>query len=106
MNVCLSSCFYFCLRILRPPSSTRTDTLFPYTTLFRSVAVFLGHGHHHVGADVAGRDGVDGDAEARVFLRQGDGEAMHAGLGGGVVGLAVLALLAVDRTDQIGRAHV
>src|SRR3546814_7224798 len=25
-----------CLRIRRPPSSTRTDTLFPYTTLFRS----------------------------------------------------------------------
>src|SRR3546814_7803052 len=24
--------------ILRPPSSTRTDTLFPYTTLFRSAA--------------------------------------------------------------------
>src|SRR3546814_6423631 len=24
--------------ILRPPISTRTDTLFPYTTLFRSVA--------------------------------------------------------------------
>src|SRR3546814_19240489 len=23
--------------ILRPPKSTRTDTLFPYTTLFRSV---------------------------------------------------------------------
>src|SRR3546814_18494588 len=26
----------FFLRILRPPRSTRTDTLFPYTTLFRS----------------------------------------------------------------------
>src|SRR3546814_7739360 len=26
--------------IRRPPRSTRTDTLFPYTTLFRSVAVF------------------------------------------------------------------
>src|SRR3546814_19076571 len=26
----------FCLRIRRPPKSTRTDTLFPYTTLFRS----------------------------------------------------------------------
>src|SRR3546814_1972975 len=26
----------FCLRIRRPPRSTRTDTLFPYTTLFRS----------------------------------------------------------------------
>src|SRR3546814_19543694 len=29
------SCFYF-LMIRRPPRSTRTDTLFPYTTLFRS----------------------------------------------------------------------
>src|SRR3546814_1691375 len=26
----------FFLMILRPPRSTRTDTLFPYTTLFRS----------------------------------------------------------------------
>src|SRR3546814_2466989 len=26
--------------IRRPPRSTRTDTLFPYTTLFRSVGVF------------------------------------------------------------------
>src|SRR3546814_982436 len=31
-------CFFF-LMIRRPPISTRTDTLFPYTTLFRSVAV-------------------------------------------------------------------
>src|SRR3546814_10317014 len=28
--------FFFFLIILRPPRSTRTDTLFPYTTLFRS----------------------------------------------------------------------
>src|SRR3546814_11647731 len=27
--------------IRRPPRSTRTDTLFPYTTLFRSVAAIL-----------------------------------------------------------------
>src|SRR3546814_20277755 len=27
---------FFFLRIRRPPGSTRTDTLFPYTTLFRS----------------------------------------------------------------------
>src|SRR3546814_19071753 len=33
--VCLSSFFFF-LMIRRPPRSTRTDTLFPYTTLFRS----------------------------------------------------------------------
>src|SRR3546814_18444302 len=32
----LCSCFLFFLMIRRPPRSTRTDTLFPYTTLFRS----------------------------------------------------------------------
>src|SRR3546814_13663763 len=32
----LSLSFFF-LMIRRPPRSTRTDTLFPYTTLFRSV---------------------------------------------------------------------
>src|SRR3546814_15095194 len=34
---CLLDVFYFFfLMIRRPPRSTRTDTLFPYTTLFRS----------------------------------------------------------------------
>src|SRR3546814_1286568 len=33
VSVCI--CFFF-LMIRRPPRSTRTDTLFPYTTLFRS----------------------------------------------------------------------
>src|SRR3546814_1170723 len=28
--------YFFFLMIRRPPESTRTDTLFPYTTLFRS----------------------------------------------------------------------
>src|SRR3546814_16731001 len=32
---CSRCCFFF-LMIRRPPRSTRTDTLFPYTTLFRS----------------------------------------------------------------------
>src|SRR3546814_4222437 len=31
--------FFFFLMIRRPPRSTRTDTLFPYTTLFRSPAI-------------------------------------------------------------------
>src|SRR3546814_20082152 len=31
-------CGIFFLMIRRPPRSTRTDTLFPYTTLFRSAA--------------------------------------------------------------------
>src|SRR3546814_18118911 len=33
--ICLLFLFFF-LMIRRPPRSTRTDTLFPYTTLFRS----------------------------------------------------------------------
>src|SRR3546814_16356510 len=36
---CYFDCFFF-LMIRRPPRSTRTDTLFPYTTLFRSVLLF------------------------------------------------------------------
>src|SRR3546814_17951123 len=33
---------FFFLMIRRPPRSTRTDTLFPYTTLFRSRRAHLG----------------------------------------------------------------
>src|SRR3546814_9030650 len=40
--------FFFFLMIRRPPRSTRTDTLFPYTTLFRSddLGPPLGHRAH------------------------------------------------------------
>src|SRR3546814_4165693 len=38
---------FFFLMIRRPPRSTRTDTLFPYTTLFRSPAP--SPGAHHRG---------------------------------------------------------
>src|SRR3546814_12323603 len=44
--MCLVCVFLFCaiftlffLMIRRPPRSTRTDTLFPYTTLFRSLRI-------------------------------------------------------------------
>src|SRR3546814_15149520 len=33
--------YFFFLMIRRPPRSTRTDTLFPYTTLFRSLCWIL-----------------------------------------------------------------
>src|SRR3546814_7086533 len=35
MSCSINRCLFF-LMIRRPPRSTRTDTLFPYTTLFRS----------------------------------------------------------------------
>src|SRR3546814_15153726 len=41
LSVFVYSSFFF-LMIRRPPRSTRTDTLFPYTTLFRSLALGTG----------------------------------------------------------------
>src|SRR3546814_16326957 len=43
----------FCLILRRPPRSTRTDTLFPYTTLFRSNITVRGD---LVGANLAWDD--------------------------------------------------
>src|SRR3546814_8903081 len=56
--------------IRRPPRSTRTDTLFPYTTLFRSLVGLvgrldlLGHGHRHRRRLLLARHGTgDGDGD-------------------------------------------
>src|SRR3546814_2745300 len=54
------------LMIRRPPRSTRTDTLFPYTTLFRSA--FEPPGHH----------GALGDGDRR--LAGDDGQRRDVGL--------------------------
>src|SRR3546814_17029903 len=47
-------CLFF-LMIRRPPRSTRTDTLFPYTTLFRSPLGFQDQGYVACFADFADR---------------------------------------------------
>src|SRR3546814_11536015 len=64
----------------RPPRSTRTDTLFPYTTLFRSTAAG-GDVRHRIGdaGFVDGGQGVAaaGDRECR-RLRDGTGEGLRA----------------------------
>src|SRR3546814_8088848 len=39
LHLYISFIFVFFLMLRRPPRSTRTDTLFPYTTLFRSSRV-------------------------------------------------------------------
>src|SRR3546814_15057904 len=43
LSIILSLFFIFFLMIRRPPRSTRTDTLFPYTTLFRSGRYLRAH---------------------------------------------------------------
>src|SRR3546814_5396446 len=54
--------------IRRPPRSTRTDTLFPYTTLFRSQVV-----DDVLGADARGAvgAGVAGEADFADVLEEG-----------------------------------
>src|SRR3546814_7932324 len=61
--------------IRRPPRSTRTDTLFPYTTLFRSL-----HGWHDLLSDPGGQIARRGDV--KLFLATemiGDGGHRLAG---------------------------
>jgi hypothetical protein len=96
--------------VVKPPSSPASQATMEPISLGRAQALdrdggndLLQHvrldGIDHVGADVARADGVDRHALVGQFLRQGHGEAVHAGLGGRVVGLAGLALFAVDRRD-------
>src|SRR3546814_12846543 len=58
--------FIFFLMIRRPPRSTRTDTLFPYTTLFRSGMVILFAG----GTDRAGASCIDDHLLSRLGADQ------------------------------------
>src|SRR3546814_2426722 len=66
--------------IRRPPRSTRTDTLFPYTTLFRSVEkFFVDAGEHHTIVDsFAGRLGARNLFEVGEFNFESDGAAVFA----------------------------
>src|SRR3546814_7326732 len=106
--------YFFFLRIRRPPRSTRTDTLFPYTTLFRSLL--------QRGTSGGGRR-RRGPAEVEVLLRQPVGRrssitVIRAGNRALVLGVTdqSITLLAEEdpdvlvplapETPKIGRAHV
>src|SRR3546814_8771474 len=72
-------CFFFFLMIRRPPRSTRTDTLFPYTTLFRSVGRedrglprHVGVVHRNLAGGAKGEEG--GVARHRAGQRDAVGE--------------------------------
>src|SRR3546814_7626375 len=72
---------FFFLMIRRPPRSTRTDTLFPYTTLFRSGGAPRPRGRPPAGALPHGGVALDrGDALAAGAdpCRRGRGAAFRA----------------------------
>src|SRR3546814_10096116 len=99
--MCLS--LFFFLMIRRPPRSTRTDTLFPYTTLFRSAGrgnasalsgtpaagVEGAHGRRvafhpqYPSGDVLGRSAHRGGGSARRLQPRPDRRVSVAGRGGG-----------------------
>src|SRR3546814_15394646 len=89
--------------IRRPPRSTRTDTLFPYTTLFRSLLLELGQ---HVGGDPADHlIALDrGQRDERVAAKQ----ALQPGCTKRTVGVgaALVERLAEHRKHRAHRRHV
>src|SRR3546814_18891654 len=90
-SMCKSFMFFF-LMIRRPPRSTRTDTLFPYPTLFRSVLATT--------ADWGALATELGGDRVNVYTATGALQDVHRVD-------AKPSLVARARTaDQIGRAHV
>src|SRR3546814_20998716 len=88
----------FFLMILRPPRSTLTDTLFPYTTLFRSDVDTL---HFALGARQADHRwplAIVSQTRMQAWLALLQEFAIHAD----AMVPDVLAL----QTPEIGRAHV
>src|SRR3546814_19635088 len=76
---------FFFLMIRRPPRSTRTDTLFPYTTLFRSVKSM--------------RAGKAQLVDSYVLLKDGEAWLMGAHI-------TPLTSASTHVIAEIGRAHV
>src|SRR3546814_15060602 len=85
----------------RPPRSTRTDTLFPYTTLFRSVrGDGAGDQHRHRDLPDRGRPRTPGRALAGALvpeaqLRRGDAQGQ----------VPVTAVARIRGSDPAGSVH-
>src|SRR3546814_17618397 len=84
--------------IRRPPRSTRTDTLFPYTTLFRSLSI----------GEVAQRAGVPistlhfYEAQGLIWSMRTNGNQRRYGRGV----LRAIAIIKVDERDGIPLADI
>src|SRR3546814_1808692 len=97
----MSSYFsYFFLMILLPPRSTRTDTLFPYTTLFRSMRSTTGRrGHYRRAARGCPSPSSDGVGSRMATAPDLPTHAGHRGRWLGAAVLLALVLLAILRSS-------
>src|SRR3546814_19367864 len=96
-------CFFFLMK-RRQPRSTRTDTLFPYTTLFRSGLVL---GHRRQKADRRKHARVSGEQDLAYTQLFGQGARVNPAAPaerqeGEFAGIVALA----NGDEKIGRAHV
>src|SRR3546814_20221480 len=91
--------------IRRPPRSTRTDTLFPYTTLFRSAEAGDGEIAHHL-AVVHHDAAVEHDAARLAAGLAGRELPELAGMDMGIVDAGVVRQVGhvLRQAAQIGRA--
>src|SRR3546814_20608441 len=83
--------------IRRPPRSTRTDTLFPYPTLFRSLAVSVDKTVVHGNDFQTVEFGLGHDGRAECHVRRADNKPLGAVSGEAVDGRE--GLLAVGHGD-------
>src|SRR3546814_5317689 len=82
--------------IRRPPRSTRTDTLFPYTTLFRSREILVGDDELGVEQQLLAK-AVAGGAGA---LRSVEAEQARLDLGDGEAGDRAGEFFGEDRSEE------
>src|SRR3546814_1218622 len=85
--------------IRRPPISTRTDTLFPYTTLFRS---WHRTAFHELSHWVGGRSRLDRDQTGAFGSKEYGREELIAEMGGAFVCAALGIVPTVRHADYLG----
>src|SRR3546814_17303431 len=96
--------------IRRPPRSTRTDTLFPYTTLFRSTGAQVAETWWNVRSLILGSPH---GSRSSLFVNQHTGvhmrkilEAMHASGMFGPIKEASLEMLSQKKRDAISETLI
>src|SRR3546814_3810763 len=100
--MCVSFAIFF-LMIRRPPRSTRTDTLFPYTTLFRSVdANDIGAELREAGSrhetDIAGANHCD----AHASFSSGEAGSESGAVAPDDIAGGIPQVVALQRIGQVG----
>src|SRR3546814_2223096 len=101
---------FFFLMIRRPPRSTRTDTLFPYTTLFRSRNQGTGpHWHIEIDGPTGNRQAGAGSAAGKMNVQSSQVQGPSGSVNTGVSNQSQRTLTAgpaIERKQQHAESKV